>query len=124
MRLASDALAIGRAGIRSVDPAVAVRSLLRRRGRAVEVGDHVLPIGPGGTIHLVAIGKAAGRMADAARAAVGRPVRGIAVTSAGSPAPRGASRSWSVGIRCRMRGATGPGARSCSTCTRWTRTTS
>jgi hydroxypyruvate reductase len=89
MRLASDALAIGRAGIRSVDPAVAVRSLLRRRGRAVEVGDHVLPIGPGGTIHLVAIGKAAGRMADAARAAVGRPVRGIAITSAGSPAPRG-----------------------------------
>ncbi len=89
MRLASDALAIGRAGIRSVDPGPAVRRLLRRRGRVVEVGGHVLPMGSGGTVHLVAIGKAAGRMADVARAAVGIPVRGIAVTSPGSPAPGG-----------------------------------
>jgi glycerate 2-kinase len=87
MTLASDARAIARAGIRAVDPGRAVgRAFLRAPG-GFRVGRHRLRVGPGGSVHLVAVGKAAAAMVDAAARVVGRPVHGIAITPHGYPAP-------------------------------------
>lgn len=87
MTLVSDALAIARAGIRAVDPGRAVRAVFGRVPGGYRVGDARLRPGPGGELRLVAIGKAAAAMADAAaRLARGR-VSGIAATPHGYPSP-------------------------------------
>ena len=87
MTLVSDALAIARRGIRAVDPTVAVRREFRSAPVGFRVGPRVLRVRPGGSLHVVALGKAAGRMADAAARVVGPGVRGIALTPRGYPAP-------------------------------------
>ena len=88
MSLASDARAIARAGIRAVDPSAAVQRTIRRRGRRLQVGDRRLTLSAHGRIHVVAIGKAAGAMADSAIAAVGDAPAGLVVTPRGYPGPR------------------------------------
>ncbi|MGA8091394.1 MAG: DUF4147 domain-containing protein [Thermoplasmata archaeon] len=88
MTLVSDAERIFRAGVSAVEPASAVRANLRRRGATVRVGAHSLRIGPGGTVRLVAVGKAAGAMVDAAARAVGRSCEALAVTPRGYPGSR------------------------------------
>jgi len=88
MTLASDAEKILRAGISSVDPARAVKKNLRRQGSAIRVGTRSLHVGPGGTVRLVALGKAAGAMLDAAARAVGRSSEALAVTPWGYPGSR------------------------------------
>ncbi len=93
MTLASDALAIARAGIRAVDPAQAVRRSVATTRRGFRIGVRPIPVGPGGRIHLVAIGKAAGPMADAASRCLGRDVEGIAIAPHGYPAPRDSARA-------------------------------
>ncbi len=92
MTLDSDARAIARAGIRAVDPWTAVRRALRPTPQGIEVGRARLRPGPGGTVHLVAIGKAAAEMADAAAALVGPAVQGFVATPKGYPTPRRAFR--------------------------------
>ena len=89
MTLASDGLAIARAGIRAVDPGRAVRRNLARTPRGYRVGTHPLIPAPGGELRLVAIGKAAAAMVDVAeRIARGRVV-GLAATPRGYPSPHG-----------------------------------
>jgi hydroxypyruvate reductase len=88
MTLASDAERIFRAGVAAVAPARAVRANLRRRGTTVRVGTHPLHVGPGGTVRIVAIGKAAGAMGDAAARAVGPSCEAMAVTPRGYPGSR------------------------------------
>ena len=87
MTLASDALAIARAGIRAVDPRRAVGRSLVRTSRGFLVGDRPLRPERDGTLHLVAIGKAAAAMIDAAAGTAHGKVGGIAVTPRGYPAP-------------------------------------
>ena len=92
MTLASDARKIFRAGLLAVAPERAVRRNLRRVGRTIRVGGRSLRLPTHGTVRVVAIGKAAGPMADAAVAAV-RPVdSAIVVTPHGYPRPRGRFR--------------------------------
>ncbi len=88
MTLASDALAIARRGIRAVDPTRSVRQTLRPLARGCRVGRYRIAPAPGGVVHLVALGKAAGPMLDAAVETIEAPVRGLAVTPRGYPAPR------------------------------------
>ncbi|HTT14645.1 MAG TPA: DUF4147 domain-containing protein [Thermoplasmata archaeon] len=88
MPLVSDARAIAEAGIRAVRPAVAVRRVVRRIDGGLRVGERRLAPGPGGRLHLVALGKAAGPMIDAAAALVGRDAVGLAAAPRGYPAPR------------------------------------
>ncbi len=88
MSLASDARAIALAGIRAVRPDIAVRRVLMCRGPRIRVGTHALRVGPAGRVHLVAMGKAAGAMIDAAAAIVGRNALGLAIPPRGYPAPR------------------------------------
>jgi len=88
MTLVSDARAIVRAGISAVDPARAVRTNLRRRGSVLTVGPSAVQLDPAGSIRLVALGKAAGAMLDAALSAVGGTADTIAVTPRGYPRPR------------------------------------
>jgi len=88
MTLVSDAEAIVRAGIAAVDPRVAVPKNLARKGATLRVGARTLPVARGEGIHLVAVGKAAGEMVDAAAAALGDFASAIAVTPRGSPASR------------------------------------
>jgi hydroxypyruvate reductase len=88
MTLVSDADRIFRAGVSEVEPARAVRAYLRRRRTVVRVGTHSLRLGPGGTVRIVAIGKAAGAMADAAARMVGEPREAIVVTPRGYPGAR------------------------------------
>ena len=88
MTLASDAFAIARAGIRSVDPGTAVRHTFRRSRAWLELGARRIPLSPAGRIHLIAIGKAAGAMIDAAIAVAGPGADGLAVTPRGYPPPR------------------------------------
>ena len=89
MPLASDALRIARAGIRAVAPRPAVRrTLVLRRGSAY-LGGHALPTGPGGRVVVLAIGKAAAAMADAATGVLGPDVEGLVVTPRGYPRPGG-----------------------------------
>lgn len=90
MTLASDALAIARAGIHEVNPARAVRRNFIRTQLGFRLGGHRLRPGPGGQVRIVAVGKAAGAMADAAARVVGSPLSGIAVTPRGYPVPRSA----------------------------------
>jgi glycerate 2-kinase len=88
MPLASDARAIARAGVRAVRPDAAVRRTVDRRGARIRVGARSIALGPGGRVAVVAIGKAAGAMADAAVDRLGPDVEGIVVTPRGYPAPR------------------------------------
>ncbi len=88
MTLASDAERIFWAGISAVEPAHAVRANLRRQGTTIHVGPHSLRVSPGGTVRIVAIGKAAGAMADAAAGVVGRRREAIVVTPRGHPSSR------------------------------------
>ena len=87
MTLASDARSIFRAGVAAVDPARAVRANLSRSTSGLRVGRHPLSTGPRESVRLVAVGKAAGAMLDAAARIVGRGVEGIAVTPRGFPGP-------------------------------------
>ena len=88
MTLASDAQRIFRAGVSAVEPARAVRASLRRRGPTVRVGPRSFRVSPGGTVRIVAIGKAAGAMSDAAAGVIGRPLEAIVVTPRGYPGSR------------------------------------
>ncbi|HXW66838.1 MAG TPA: DUF4147 domain-containing protein [Thermoplasmata archaeon] len=87
MTLASDARAIARAGVRAVDPAVAVRRAVARRAGGLRVGARRLAPGAGGRFHVIAIGKAAGAMADAAARLAGADRLGLAIPPKGYPAP-------------------------------------
>ncbi len=93
MRLDSDARAIARAGIRAADPFRSTARLLRRDARGVKVAGHLLRVAPGGQVVVVALGKAAGRMARAATRVLGPTTVGIAVTSEGSPRSLGRIRT-------------------------------
>ena len=108
MTLASDAQRIFRAGVSAVEPGRAVRANLRRRGVIVGVGTHALRVGAGGTVRIVAIGKAAGAMVDAATQVVGRPHEAIAVPARGYPVPGQGSASCSESIPNRELGASVP----------------
>ncbi len=94
MTLDSDARAIARAGIRAVDPVRAVRGVLRAAGGGgLKVGGRLLRPKASGRRVLVAIGKAAAAMADAAHAIAGPDLEGLVVTPHGYPAPRSDLRS-------------------------------
>jgi glycerate-2-kinase len=74
-------------GLRAVDP----KSLLKSRARVVEskliVDDHEVNVGNG--VYVVAIGKAAGKMAEAAEEILGSRIRaGVATVPRGAPSPR------------------------------------
>lgn len=90
MTLVSDALAIARAGVHAVDPGAAVRRNLRRSALGYEVGGRLLRLGPHGRLAIVALGKAASAMADAAAAVARGRAKGLVVTPRGYPAPKGA----------------------------------
>ncbi|MEM0129815.1 MAG: DUF4147 domain-containing protein [Thermoplasmata archaeon] len=94
MRLASSALSLARAALRAVDPERATARAIRRHGETLAVGGRRVAPGPGGRWHVVAIGKAAGRMVAGAHRALGGPVPGIAVTSRGSPTAPPPIRTW------------------------------
>lgn len=89
MTLASDSAGILRAALRAADPRVAVRRALHLRpGRLGLPGGRVLRLPPGSRVHLLALGKAAGPMADAAVAVLGRRFAGgIAALREGTPPP-------------------------------------
>ncbi|HEV2317608.1 MAG TPA: DUF4147 domain-containing protein [Thermoplasmata archaeon] len=89
MTLASDARTIARAGIAAVEPGAAVASALRRTPSGARVGRQLLPIPRGGSVSVVAIGKAATKMAESAHRILGRSARGIAVIPPVGRAPRG-----------------------------------
>ncbi len=96
MPLVSDAVAIARAGIAAVDPARAVRITVRRKGRSVTIRNIHVTLESGAAVHLVAIGKAAAAMTDAASAIFGaKSTQGIAVTRKGNPLPRAAVSKYS-----------------------------
>jgi glycerate-2-kinase len=65
MPLASDALAIATAGVAAVDPRTAVRSAFARRAGTSWLGTRL------GSVHVVALGKAAGAMATTAAESLG-----------------------------------------------------
>lgn len=88
MPLASDARAIATAGIRAVAPDRAVRSSVVRGVRGVRIGARTIRPGSGGRWSIVALGKAAGAMADASVGLLGRDAEGLAITPRGYPAPR------------------------------------
>ncbi len=88
MTLASDARRIFRAGIAAVDPARAVRANLARHRGGLRAGRSILSLDPHGSIRIVALGKAAGAMLDAAATAVGPGVEGLGVTPRGYPETR------------------------------------
>ena len=89
MTLASDALAIARAGIAAVDPGRAVRGAIRVDAGRLSIGGRLLPARMTGPVHPVAFGKAAAAMLDAAATALGpRLGTGIAVVRSGNPVPR------------------------------------
>ncbi len=87
MDLVADAREIADAAIRSADPARAVRRAVRRSARGLRVGDRTLTVPSGGTVQLVAIGKAAGTMIDAARTITPRRASAIAFAPRGYPTP-------------------------------------
>lgn len=93
MTLVSDATTIFRAGILAVDPSRAVRRNLGRRGATVRAGRHRMTVTSGRAIHLVAIGKAAGAMLDAAAEVVGSDGEAVAVTPRGYPGAHGGLRT-------------------------------
>jgi glycerate 2-kinase len=85
MTLASDARAIALAGIRAVDPAEVVRRHLARSAAGFRLGRARFGARPGGQVRVVAVGKAAGRMADAAVRLLGGNVVGLALPPRGYP---------------------------------------
>ncbi|MHB8351849.1 MAG: glycerate kinase type-2 family protein [Thermoplasmata archaeon] len=87
MTLAADARAIARAGIRAVAPEIAVRRELTRRGRRLTVAGRPMPVGPSEQVSLLAVGKAAPRLADAAYRVLGRGTRGLVVAPESAAAP-------------------------------------
>jgi glycerate 2-kinase len=87
MPLASDAGAIARAGVRSVQPATGLRRILSVRGGNVRVGGAPWAAADHGTVRLVALGKAAGPLIDAASRILGE-YRGDAVAAIGRGYPR------------------------------------
>jgi glycerate 2-kinase len=90
MTLASDALSIARAGIAAVRPDAAVRRSLRVGRTTWRIGDHVRPLSQNARVHLVAVGKAAAAMEDAAEELLGpRYAGGLAVLCDGDAPPRG-----------------------------------
>lgn len=91
MTLESDALAIARAGIAAVRPDAAVRRSLKARARALLVDGAGMRLSGAARVHLIAFGKAAAAMEDAAEEIVGhRFAGGFAVLRDGDPPPRGA----------------------------------
>lgn len=88
MTLASDALAIARSATRAADPGRGVRRAVSvRAGRVLLQGEDWAAARPA-AVDLVALGKAAGAMTDAARRALGTAAgRSIAVVPWGYPAP-------------------------------------
>jgi len=92
MTLASDAKKIFRAGVSAVEPSRAVQSHLRRQGAKVIVGTRPFRLEPPGSVRLVAIGKAAGAMVDAAAKVVGPRFEGLALTPVGFPGSRAGVR--------------------------------
>ena len=98
MSLASDARAIARAGVAAVEPGVAVRRTLEVEARRWGAAGRSRPLPPGANVHVVAVGKAAGAMSEAAAQLLGeRFGTGIAVLPEGSPAPGGAFRVLRAG---------------------------
>lgn len=89
MTLASDALAIARAGIAAVDPGRCVTEAIEREGNVLRVAGRRLPLPPGRRIRIAAFGKASAAMADAAIDALG-PYAGqaLVVVRRGNPPPR------------------------------------
>lgn len=84
--LAADARGIAEAAIRSADPAIAIGRTVRRAGTQLRIGSRTLRIDPHSVVRLVAIGKAAGAMFDAARRVAG-PAEGIVFTPEGYRRP-------------------------------------
>jgi glycerate 2-kinase len=85
----SDALAIARASIRAVDPRRAVLRSLRRSGSGLLVENRRVPLAFGERVHVVAVGKAASAMADAAASRLGPLVaEGLVVHRRGDPPPQ------------------------------------
>jgi glycerate 2-kinase len=89
MTLVSDAKKIFRAGVAAVEPGHAVRRNLSQQGSGLRVGTHPFRLDPDGTVRLVAIGKAAGAMIDAASEVLGTSCPALAVTPRGFPGARG-----------------------------------
>jgi len=92
-RLKREALAIARAGVKGVDPYGAVARAIRRRGATLTIGPHRFDLPRGAAVHVVALGKAASAMADAALDRLGPDASGLVATARGYPRPR-------HGIRC------------------------
>ncbi len=91
MTLASDARAIFGAALAAVDPVRAVRgALCIDRGDLALPGGRRIPLARRSSVHLLALGKAAGAMTDAATTVLGPWLAGgVAVIREGSPAPHG-----------------------------------
>ncbi|MGI0133170.1 MAG: glycerate kinase type-2 family protein [Thermoplasmata archaeon] len=88
MTLASDALAIARAGIAAVDPDRAVHRAIRSEGGRLRLGGRARPDAAPGRVHVMALGKASASMYDAAQDALGRFFApGVAVVHAGYAPP-------------------------------------
>ncbi|MGI0053611.1 MAG: DUF4147 domain-containing protein, partial [Thermoplasmata archaeon] len=87
-RLASDARAIALAGIGAVAPESALRRNLRRRGRSLGIAGGSIRLAPGEVVSVLAIGKAAGPLADAAHRVLGRGTRGLVVAPESGAAPK------------------------------------
>lgn len=94
MSLVSDALGIARAGIRACEPGPALRRAIAVRARRVRIeGDDWSAAVPGG-VHVLALGKAAGPMVDAASVRLGRSLgRSLAAAPRGYPSPTTAART-------------------------------
>jgi glycerate 2-kinase len=87
-RLRADAPRIWKAALRSVDPEVAVRSQVSRRGDRLRVGGHSYDLRNAGRVWVIAIGKAAAPMGRALERILGpRLAGGIAVTKYGHGLP-------------------------------------
>ncbi len=94
MSLASDARAIGWAGVKAADPRAAVRAALAVRGDRLWLGGRPFASRSAGRVHLLAVGKAAGAMVDAAVELLGGRAAGIAAVARGYPAPRADIETW------------------------------
>jgi len=106
MTLESDALAIARAGIAAVRPDAAVRRSLRVHSRSLDVDGSVIRLAGATRVHLIAFGKAAAAMEDAAEEMLGRRFAGgLAVLRDGDPPPRGA-----IDVRYGEHPVPGPGS--------------
>ncbi|HLY77529.1 MAG TPA: DUF4147 domain-containing protein [Thermoplasmata archaeon] len=94
MTLVADARGIFDAGVAAVDPGPAVRRSLRLTDRGTWVGRRRLVSAAPESVYVLAIGKAAARMADAAAMQLGRRLAGgMVVQRPGDPPPR---RDWTL----------------------------